>query len=137
MNWSAPKRVRDIVADVSAKTGVPIREIIARHGEPGARKPAALKARWQVIRCIAADTRGSTTRIGKAIGRDHTSVIYALTRMGIAYESDAPEAMGGRRTQAILRERRAAEKLERIARVERMKGWTPEALRRMREEAKA
>ena len=127
MSWTAPPRVREIVSAVSKHTGVPVETIIARNGVPGARTPAAIQARWAVIACIAADTRWSLNRIGKVIGRDHTSVMHALRQMGLAYESDDPLAPSGRRTQAVLRERRA--------RVARMKGWTPDALRRMREEA--
>ena len=135
MTWTAPPRVREIVSAVSERMGVPVEMIVAQNGVVGARKTDVINARWAVIVLIAADTKWSLKRIGNAIGRDHTTVLHALNQMGIAYESDEPRALGGRRTQAMLRDLRAIVKAERLARVERMKGWTPAALRRMREEA--
>ena len=137
MTWTAPPRVREIVEAVSHKMGVPVEMIVAPHRTPGAKSHPVLMARWAVIALIAADTKWSYKRIGNVIRRDHTTVIHAMEQMGIAYESDEPRAIGGRRTQAMLRELRAIEKVERLSRVERMKGWTPDALRRMREEAQA
>ena len=137
MTWTAPPRVREIVEAVAERMGVPADLIIARTGIPGARTNAVVQARWAVIVLLAADTKWSLTRIAKVLGRDHTTVLHALEQMGIAYESDAPEAAPVRRRQAMLRELRAIAKAERLARVERMKGWTPAALRGMREEAQA
>ncbi len=119
--WVAPKRVREIVAAVARETGVSVERIVGRE-----RSRAAVNARWMAIAMVADATKWSTPRIGKVLGgRDHTTILHALRRMGISYRSDDPLGIGGRSVQAALADRRA--------KVERMQGWTPEALRNVRE----
>jgi chromosomal replication initiation ATPase DnaA len=82
------RTLRDIIRDVSEETGVSVAEIIGR-----ARTGRIVKARQAVMYCARREGRFSTTQIGRALHRDHTTVIYGAD--AYAEKSGLPKAWGG------------------------------------------
>ena len=75
-------RVRTIIAEVSAETGIPIPIIIGhRKSHP------ILRARNVAIKRVALATGWSLPRIGKVFNRDHTTIQHTLRKMGLDYRS--------------------------------------------------
>ena len=75
--------VKEIIAEVSAETGISIALIVGQR-----RAAPIMAARFEAIKRVAEETGYSLTRIGAAFGgRDHTTILNALKRSGVQYKS--------------------------------------------------
>lgn len=68
---------RRIFAEEAEKAGTTVEQIKGH-----SRKAHIVAARWAVIDRLRNDLHMSLTQIGKAVNRDHSSVIHALEQLG-------------------------------------------------------
>jgi chromosomal replication initiation ATPase DnaA len=84
------KFIEPIVARVAADCFVSPEEILLPSGVPGARlKSVAYARRWAMAICRR-ELNWSTVEIGRAFGRDHTTVMLALKRAHREHPDLAP-----------------------------------------------
>lgn len=69
---ASAEKMRDILKQVSRETGVSVDAIL------GSSKVAAISAARQMVMAISAREGMSTTRIGKLLQRDHTTVMHGI-----------------------------------------------------------
>lgn len=78
---------RRIIARVAIEHGVSSAEILGRHGSK-----AVIRARRAAILAVHEEHRGcSMIRLGQIFGLDHTTILYALRRVGGATPAEARE----------------------------------------------
>ena len=79
---ASSERVRAIIMAVSDDRGIPVSVILGQR-----RTAPIVSARWEAIARVAIETGWSLPRIGLVFGRDHTSILNALRKMGLDYRS--------------------------------------------------
>lgn len=85
INMRTNDRVKEIALAVCAETSIPISAIYGRN-----RKANVAEARWIIMR-IAYDQGMSYEQIGRALNRDHTTVIYGIKQeRKLRAESETP-----------------------------------------------
>lgn len=70
---------RFLVAYAALRTGVKQREILS-----DSRSRDVIPARYYAIGLVFQHTQGSLPQIGKAFGRDHSTILHALRKQGVS-----------------------------------------------------